>query len=105
MLNQEQREYLSTVKSSADNLLGVINDILDFSKIEAGRLELDIIRSACVTLSKTAKTMAFTAHEKGLELIRNIRPEVPDYVIGDPVRIRQILINLLGNAIKFTEPR
>ncbi|HXJ39059.1 MAG TPA: response regulator [Bryobacteraceae bacterium] len=103
-LNQEQRDYLTTVKSSADNLLSVINDILDFSKIEAGKLELDKIRFGLRSiLEESAKSLAFSAHEKGLELICDIRSEVPDYVIGDPARIRQIVINLLGNAIKFTE--
>jgi len=103
-LNQEQREYLTTVKLSADNLLRIINDILDFSKIEAGRLELEMVlfdlRS---NLEETARSLAFRAHEKGLELICDIQPNVPDYVIGDPTRIRQIVVNLLGNAIKFTE--
>ncbi len=103
-LNQEQRDYLNTVKSAADSLLNVINDILDFSKIEAGRLELDTIRfDLRDNLEETAKSLAFRAHEKGLELICDIPPEVPDYVIGDPTRIRQVVINLLGNAIKFTD--
>jgi two-component system sensor histidine kinase/response regulator len=102
-LNQEQRDYLTTVKSSADNLLNVINDVLDFSKIEAGRLELESIRfDLRGNLEGAAKSLAFLAHDKGLELICDIRSEVPDYVIGDPARVRQILINLLGNAIKFT---
>jgi signal transduction histidine kinase/CheY-like chemotaxis protein len=102
-LNDEQRDYLTTVKSSADNLLSVINDVLDFSKIEAGRLELDAIRfDLRENLEGAAKSLAFLAHEKGLELICDIPSEVPDYVIGDPSRVRQIVINLLGNAIKFT---
>jgi signal transduction histidine kinase/CheY-like chemotaxis protein len=102
-LNQEQRDYLTTVKASADNLLSVINDVLDFSKIEAGRLELDAVRfNLRANLEGAAKSLAFLAHEKGLELICDITPEVPDYVIGDPARVRQIVINLLGNAIKFT---
>jgi signal transduction histidine kinase/CheY-like chemotaxis protein len=102
-LDQEQRDYLTTVKSSADNLLSVINDVLDFSKIEAGRLELDAIRfDLRGNLEGAAKSLAFLAHEKGLELICDIAPDVPDYVIGDPARVRQIVINLLGNAIKFT---
>jgi signal transduction histidine kinase/CheY-like chemotaxis protein len=102
-LDQEQRDYLTTVKSSADNLLSVINDVLDFSKIEAGRLELDAVRfDLRGNLEGAAKSLAFLAHEKGLELICDIGPDVPDYVIGDPTRVRQIVINLLGNAIKFT---
>ena len=102
-LTQQQRDYLVTVKSSADNLLSVINDVLDFSKIEAGRLELDIVRfDLRGNLEGAAKSLAFRAHEKGLELICDIPSEVPDYVIGDPTRVRQILINLLANAIKFT---
>ena len=102
-LTQEQRDYLVTVKSSADNLLSVINDVLDFSKIEAGRLELDSIRfDLRGNLEGAAKSLAFLGHEKGLELICDIAPDVPDYMIGDPARIRQIVINLLGNAIKFT---
>ena len=103
-LNQEQRDCLSTVKSSADNLLSVINDILDFSKIEAGRLELDTMRfDLRAILEETAKSLAFRAHEKQLELVCDIPSEVPDFVIGDPTRLRQIVINLLANAIKFTE--
>ncbi len=103
-LTAQQRESLNTVKESADSLLGVINSILDFSKIEAGRLELDPIRfSLRECLEESAKALAFRAHEKGLELACDIRPEVPDYVIGDPVRIRQVVVNILGNAIKFTE--
>jgi signal transduction histidine kinase/CheY-like chemotaxis protein len=103
-LTPEQRDYLSTVKSSADCLLIVINDVLDFSKIEAGRLELDLIgfnlRDA---LEETARALALRAHEKGVELVCEMKPDVPDFIVGDPVRIRQVLVNLLGNAIKFTE--
>jgi signal transduction histidine kinase/DNA-binding response OmpR family regulator len=103
-LNAEQRDYLETVKKSADSLLSVINDILDFSKIEAGKLELEYspfdVRD---NLGDSLNTLALRAHQKGLELACHIAPEVPETVIGDPVRLRQILINLVGNAIKFTE--
>lgn len=103
-LSREQREYLSMVKTSADSLLGLINDILDFSKIEAGMLSLeetefnlhDIVES-------TVKTLALRAHQKGLELVCQIPDEVPKMVSGDPARLRQVLVNLVGNAIKFTE--
>ena len=102
-LTAEQRECLSTVKSSADSLLTVINDILDFSKIEAGRMELDPIGfNLRDNLEETARTLALRAHEKSLEMVCQISAEVPDLVIGDPIRIRQIVVNLLGNAIKFT---
>jgi signal transduction histidine kinase/CheY-like chemotaxis protein len=103
-LNREQRECASLVKSSADSLLTIINDILDFSKIEAGRLELESLEfnlRDCIALS--IKTLALRAHQKGLELTCDIRPEVPERVVGDPSRLRQIIINLIGNAIKFTE--
>jgi len=103
-LNMEQRDYLETVKKSADALLSVINDILDFSKIEAGKLELDHspfdLRDM---LGEMLTTLALRAHQKGLELAAHVAPPVPETVIGDPVRLRQILINLVGNAIKFTE--
>jgi CheY-like chemotaxis protein len=92
------------VKTSADSLLTVINDVLDFSKIEAGKLELDLVLfNLRDTLEEAMKSLAFRAHEKGLELVCGIRPEVPDNVLGDPIRIRQIIVNLVGNAIKFTE--
>jgi PAS domain S-box-containing protein len=103
-LNSEQREFAGLVKSSADSLLTIINDILDFSKIEAGRLELESIEfnlRDCIALS--IKTLAFRAHQKGLELICDIQPEIPERVVGDLNRLRQIIINLIGNAIKFTE--
>jgi signal transduction histidine kinase/DNA-binding response OmpR family regulator len=103
-LTAEQRDYLNTVKTSADSLLTVINDVLDFSKIEAGKLELDLVLfNLRDTLEEAMKALAFRAHEKGLELVCDIGPEVPDNVIGDPIRIRQIIVNLVGNAIKFTE--
>jgi signal transduction histidine kinase/CheY-like chemotaxis protein len=103
-LTPEQRDYLSTVKLSADSLLGVINDILDFSKIEAGRMDLDpVCFSLHNTLEDSMKTLALAAHEKGLELLCDIKPTAPDFLIGDPVRLRQIVINLVNNAIKFTE--
>jgi signal transduction histidine kinase/DNA-binding response OmpR family regulator len=102
-LTSEQRSYLETVKSSADSLLTIINDILDFSKIEAGRLELDPIRfNLRDNLEEAVRALAVRAHEKGLELLCEWKPGVPDYVIGDPVRVRQVIVNLLGNAIKFT---
>jgi len=102
-LNTEQRDYLNTVKSSADSMLAVINDILDFSKIEAGRLELDPVTFNLRDLvEETARGLALRAHEKGLELICDVLQEVPEYVVGDITRVRQILLNLLGNAIKFT---
>jgi signal transduction histidine kinase/PleD family two-component response regulator len=103
-LTAEQEEYLNTVKSSADSLLTIINDILDFSKIEAGRLELDPVRfNLRDNLDEAVRTLAVRAHEKGLEVLCEWKGEVPDYVVGDQVRIRQVVVNLLGNAIKFTE--
>jgi signal transduction histidine kinase/CheY-like chemotaxis protein/HPt (histidine-containing phosphotransfer) domain-containing protein len=103
-LSSEQREYLNTVKLSADTLLALINDILDFSKIEAGKLELDPIDfSLRDNLGDTLKTLAMRAHQKGLELAARVLPDVPDELVGDPIRLRQIVVNLIGNAIKFTD--
>jgi PAS domain S-box-containing protein len=103
-LTPEQREYLDTVKHSADALLRVINDILDFSKIEAGKLELDSSPfSLREMLGDTLHLLAFRAAQKGLELAGRVAPDVPDDLVGDPGRLRQIIINLVGNAIKFTE--
>ena len=102
-LNREQREYLETAKLSADSLLVVINDILDFSKIEAGKVDLETLvfnLRDCVELA--VKTLALRASEKGLELLCEITPDVPEYVAGDSSRVRQVVINLLGNAVKFT---
>eukprot|EP01133_Synstelium_polycarpum_P003437 gene3437-3902_t len=102
-LSAEQREYLTMVQSSAGSLLTIINDILDFSKIEAGRLELDQTEFPLrCHLYDTLKTLAWRAHQKGLELVCDISPEVPNQLIGDPGRLRQIVTNLVGNAIKFT---
>jgi two-component system, sensor histidine kinase and response regulator len=103
-LNNEQREYLTMVKASADSLLRVINDILDFSKIEAGKLEVDTVDFDIIELlEETEKGLALQAHEKGLELTCEIAPGVPRYLSGDPIRLRQVLTNLLANAIKFTQ--
>jgi signal transduction histidine kinase/CheY-like chemotaxis protein/uncharacterized membrane protein affecting hemolysin expression len=102
-LSSEQREYLETVKMSADSLLTVINDILDFSKIEAGKIDLeerDFNLRDCLEMS--LKTLAVRADEKGLELLCEVAPEVPEIVRGDSGRLRQVIINLTGNAIKFT---
>jgi PAS domain S-box-containing protein len=103
-LSTEQREYLDMVKSSGESLLTVINDILDFSKIEAGRLAIDVIPFDLYDcLAITLKQLATRAHVKGLELAYDIRPDVPAALVGDPGRLRQIVTNLVGNAIKFTE--
>ncbi|MCB0163746.1 MAG: response regulator [Anaerolineae bacterium] len=107
MLNSEltptQREYLQMTKSSAISLLGVLNDILDFSKIEARRLNLDRTKfDLRETLDLAIKAMGFQAYEKGLELTHYISPNIPAILIGDPVRLRQIVVNLVSNAIKFT---
>ena len=103
-LDPSQREYLNAVKYSADSLLTVINDILDFSKIEIGKLSLDPIEfNLRDHLGQAMKILAARAHEKGLELACFVPPELPDFVLGDPVRLRQVILNLIGNAIKFTE--
>ena len=103
-LTDEQREYLTTVKQSAGALLTLINDILDFSKIEAGRLELESIHfNLRDSLGSTLSTLALRAEEKGLELAGDIMTNVPDSLIGDPGRLRQVIVNLVGNALKFTE--
>jgi len=103
-LTVEQREYLETVKMSADSLLTVINDILDFSKIEAGRIDLEAIDfNLRDCLETSLKTLAIRADEKGLELLCEVAPEVPGTVRGDSGRLRQVIINLTGNAIKFTD--
>jgi PAS domain S-box-containing protein len=103
-LSAEPREYLNLVKTSADALLTVINDILDFSKIEAGRLELDPVHfNLRDQLDTTLKSLAMRAHAKGLELLCHVEPDVPEVVQGDPIRLHQILTNLVGNAIKFTD--
>ena len=103
-LDEEQREYLQVVRSSSEALLTVINDILDFSKIEAGKLAIEEVAFDIQrTVAETLKTMALRAHEKGLELVSDMATELPVRVIGDPGRLRQIVLNLVGNAIKFTE--
>jgi protein-histidine pros-kinase len=100
----EQREYLQTVKSSAEALLTIINDILDFSRIEAGRLSVEQIDfSLQSVVSETCRALALRAAQKGLELYYDVGPEVPSVLRGDPTRLRQILVNLIGNAIKFTD--
>jgi PAS domain S-box-containing protein len=100
----DQRQSIGLVKSSADALLTVINDILDFSKIEAGKLDLDLLPfSLRDAVGDTLKALAGRAHAKGLELACDIVPDVPDLLVGDALRLRQVLTNLVGNAIKFTE--
>lgn len=103
-LTPDQREYLVMLKSSSDSLLAVINDILDFSKIESGKLELDPIEfNLQDNIGDTMRALALRAHQKELELVYQVAPEIPAYVVGDPGRLRQILVNLVGNAIKFTQ--
>ncbi|MFO0809132.1 MAG: ATP-binding protein [Gemmataceae bacterium] len=103
-LDEEQRDYLQTVMTSGEALLTVINDILDFSKVEAGKLELEAIPFALhETIEGTVKTLAVRAREKGLELRLEFGDNLPRNVVGDPGRLRQILLNLLGNSLKFTE--
>jgi two-component system, sensor histidine kinase len=103
-LTPEQRECLVTVKQSADSLLTIINDILDFSKIEAGKLDLETVAfkvRSCI--QEAVKLMDWRAAQKSLELSCEIDPNVPEYIFGDPIRLRQVLLNLIGNAVKFTE--
>ncbi|MGA8234568.1 MAG: response regulator, partial [Candidatus Acidiferrales bacterium] len=103
-LDPEQREYLNLAKMSADSLLSLINDILDYSKIEAGKLKIDAIDfNLADSVGNTMKTLSLRAHQKGLELAFEIGPEVPYALVGDPGRLRQVIVNLVGNAIKFTE--
>ena len=103
-LTADQREYLGIVKSSADALLQIVNDILDFSKIEAGHMRLESIGfSLDDTLRDTIRSLAIRGHQKNLEVLLNVAPGVPDRLLGDPGRLRQIIVNLVGNAIKFTE--
>ena len=103
-ITREQREYLTTIQGSADALLALVNDLLDFSKIEARKLQLDLssfnLRDA---LEDSMRVLAPRAHKKGLELACRIHPEIPETLIGDPLRLRQIVMNLVGNAIKFTD--
>jgi signal transduction histidine kinase/CheY-like chemotaxis protein len=103
-LTAEQREYLGLVKVSADSLLGIINDVLDFSKIEARKLQIESIDfNVRDALGDALKTLALRAQQKGLELACHVAPDVPEVVIGDPVRLRQIIVNLVGNSLKFTD--
>lgn len=103
-LKADQREYLEMVRTSADSLLGVINDILDFSKIEARKLDLDLIEfDLPALLDDTIRPQAVRAHQKGLELVYYTSSDTPSRVNGDPTRVRQVLSNLVSNAVKFTE--
>jgi two-component system sensor histidine kinase/response regulator len=103
-LTPDQRDYLSTVQTSAESLLTIINDILDFSKIEALKLELDPAPILLQTVIEEAtKLIALRAHQKGLEIVCSVDAAVPEWVIADGARVRQILLNLLGNAVKFTD--
>jgi signal transduction histidine kinase/DNA-binding response OmpR family regulator len=103
-ITREQREYLTAIQSSADGLLTLVNDLLDFSKIEARKLELDRVGfNLHDALEDTMRVLALRADQKGLELACHIHRDVPDALVGDPLRLRQIVINLVGNAIKFTE--
>jgi PAS domain S-box-containing protein len=103
-LTEDQRQCLRTVKSAADNLLVIINDLLDFSKIEAGKMELDPAPFSLRTaVADTLRSLAVRAHAKGLELVCHVQPDVPDALVGDAGRVRQVLLNLVDNAIKFTD--
>ncbi len=103
-LDSQQRKYLKMIQASGESLLQIINDILDFSKIEAGKLLLDVTRFDLEEVVESViDTLAVKASEKNLELIYQIKPDVPRFLLGDPIRFKQILINLLGNSIKFTE--
>jgi signal transduction histidine kinase/CheY-like chemotaxis protein/HPt (histidine-containing phosphotransfer) domain-containing protein len=103
-LSREQIDYIRSIKTSGDNLLSIINDVLDFSKIEVGRIDLYespfLLRSL---VGQTLRTLSSRANQKGLEIVFNVEQDVPDALLGDPGRLRQILLNLVGNAIKFTE--
>src|SRR5262249_57902784 len=103
-VDEGQRQGLKTVRSAADDLLGIINDLLDFSKIEAGKFELDsadfFLRQA---VGNTLRALAVRAHKKGLELIYQVAQDVPDALIGDAGRLRQVLLNLAGNGVKVTD--
>ena len=103
-LTDDQRQCLTTAKSAADSLLGLVEDLLDFEKIEAGKLELAPAEfSLRATLSDTVRTLTVRAQSKGLELVYHVQPDVPDALVGDAVRLRQVVLNLVSNAIKFTE--
>ena len=103
-LEEGQRQSLRTVQSAASNLLALINDLLDFSKIEAGKVQLSVGDfSLRALIGDTMRALAVRAHRKGIELLCNISPETPDVLVGDDGRLRQVLLNLIGNAIKFTE--
>ncbi|MCD3070423.1 two-component sensor histidine kinase BarA [Salmonella enterica subsp. enterica serovar Enteritidis] len=103
-LNPTQRDHLNTIERSANNRLAIINDVLDFSKLEAGKLILESIPFPLRnTLDEVVTLLAHSSHDKGLELTLNIKNDVPDNVIGDPLRLQQVITNLVGNAIKFTE--
>jgi CheY-like chemotaxis protein len=103
-LESEQAEYLSVIRKSADGLLGIIEDILDFSKIEAGKLQLEQVETNVVDLVEDALDLfSLSTTDKGLDLLHHIDPDVPERVMLDPTRLRQVLVNLLGNAVKFTE--
>jgi signal transduction histidine kinase/DNA-binding response OmpR family regulator len=103
-LTSEQREYVETIRASGDSLLEIINDILDFSRIEAGRVRLENLEfSVRYVAEEAVELFAGAAANKGLELIMDAEPDVPEAAIGDPGRLRQVLINLIGNAIKFTD--
>src|SRR5882762_708248 len=103
-LSPQQRDYLTMARSAADSLLTVINDVLDFSKIEAGMLDLNLIEfQPRDNIEETIRALALSAHQKGLELVCDIDRSVPEMLVGDALRIRQVLVNLIGNAIKFTQ--
>jgi signal transduction histidine kinase/CheY-like chemotaxis protein/HPt (histidine-containing phosphotransfer) domain-containing protein len=103
-LTPEQREYIEIVRSSADALLALMNDILDFSKIEAGKLDLESVEFRLRDgMGDDLKTLGLRAHRRGLELACHVAPDVPDALVGDPVRLRQVVVNLVSNAIKFTD--
>ena len=103
-LSAVQRDYLQTAHRSAETLLVILNDVLDFSKIEAGKLHMESIDfSVRQMLEETLKPFALRAHEKRCELLVDVRPSVPDSLVGDPHRLRQVLVNLVSNAIKFTD--
>ena len=103
-MDRTQRDYAETIRSSADSLLTVINDILDFSKIEAGKLDMESIEvDLRANVEDVGSMLAFQAAAKGLELIINMDPDLPECVLGDPQRLRQCITNLVSNAIKFTQ--